>query len=85
MSKAKYYVRMTDSFMSGWGMSAGKTNVLVIECDTLEQAELVEYAGRQRPEMKRVQICADKPRERRGVLLSIKTFDQLGQCWKEGR
>ena len=29
----KYYVTMTDKFMSGWGEAAGKVNKLVIECE----------------------------------------------------
>lgn len=38
MSK-KYYVSMTDKFLSGWGSSRGKTSKLVIVCDTRQQAE----------------------------------------------
>ena len=36
-----YYVTMTDRFMSDWGLSAGRTNKLVIECPTYTQAEQI--------------------------------------------
>ena len=75
------YVRMTDKFMSGWGEARGKTNVLVIACETQAQAEAVEKAAHARPEMKRVQICLDKPKARDGVLYSHKKFSDLGGPW----
>ena len=39
---SKYYVTMTDEFMSGWGNAARKTNKLVIECDSMCEAIVVE-------------------------------------------
>jgi hypothetical protein len=42
----KWYVTMTDIFMSGWGEAKGRINKLVFECDGLEEAERVmKYAG----------------------------------------
>jgi hypothetical protein len=38
----KYWVSMTDKFMSGWGMAENKINKLVIECDSYDIAECVE-------------------------------------------
>lgn len=58
----KYYVTMTDSFMSGWGMAEGKTNKLVIECDTFEEAQIVKHNALNRTEMKYINICYNKPR-----------------------
>lgn len=58
---AKYYVTMTDSFMSGWGQAAGKTNKLVIECDSREEAEVVADNARSRSEMKYVNISNRRP------------------------
>lgn len=59
---AKYYVTMTDSFLSGWGMAEGKTNKLVIECNNLQEAEIVANNARARSDMKYVNICTTKPR-----------------------
>lgn len=58
----KYYVTMTDSFLSGWGMAKDKINKLVIECDSLQEAEIVADNARRRSDMKYVNICANKPR-----------------------
>jgi tRNA uridine 5-carbamoylmethylation protein Kti12 len=57
----KFYVTMTDKFMSGWGMSENKTNKLVIECESYEEAEIVYNNALNRSEMKYVNICDKKP------------------------
>jgi len=53
---------MTDKFFSGWGCAEGRTNKLVLECDSYEEAEIVAQNGRNRTEMKNVNICINKPR-----------------------
>jgi hypothetical protein len=58
----KVWVSMTDRFMSGWGQAQGKINKLVIECDTMREAEIVEANAKARTEMKHVNICLSKPR-----------------------
>ena len=58
----KYWVSMTDKFMSGWGMADHKTNKLVIECDNYDEAETVYNNALERSEMKYVNICMNKPR-----------------------
>lgn len=50
----KFYVTMNDTFMSGWGHAEGKTNKLIIECETLEQVETVMENAENRNEMKYV-------------------------------
>ena len=80
---SKIYVRMTDKFMSGWGMAEGKQNVVVVECDTWEQAEAIERAANKRSEMRRVQCCLGKPKNRSGVLYSHKQFRDLSGSWLE--
>jgi hypothetical protein len=57
-----YYVTMTDKFMSGWGQARNKTNKLVISCNTMEEALIVEENARNSSEMKYVNICTTKPR-----------------------
>lgn len=56
-----WYVTMTDKYMSDWGMAAGRTNKLVIICDTLEEAEVVADNAR-RKGMKYVNITKREPR-----------------------
>ena len=77
-----FYVTMTDKFMSGWGAANGKTNKMIVECDTIEQAEQIERAARRRSEMKYVNICASRPRYGSHVLESFKTYADLSGPWK---
>ena len=56
-----YWVSMTDKFMSGWGMADKKINKLVIQCDSYDEAEIVENNARHRSEMKFINICMNKP------------------------
>lgn len=77
----KYWVSMTDKFMSGWGMATNKTNKLVIACDTYEQAETIERNARKRREMKYVNLCIRKPRYGNHVLVSEKHFSDMGGPW----
>ncbi len=58
---AKYYVSMTDRVMSDWGMSKGKLNKLVLECDNLEEAEVVKRNAQDRSEMEDITIHKSKP------------------------
>jgi len=62
VSKDKIYVSMTDKFMSGWGQAQGRINKLVIECDNMREAEIVEQNAQNRTEMKYINICMTKPR-----------------------
>ena len=79
----KYYVTMTDKFMSGWGMAANKTNKLIIECDSYKDAELIERNAKKRPEMKYVNICSKKPYYGSNIYASWKTFEDMGDIWKQ--
>lgn len=76
------YVRMTDTFLSGWGDAAGKTNVLVVECDTKEQHDQIFGAAEFRSEMKRIQTCLYPPKERAGVQHTRRHYDDLSGDWK---
>jgi len=55
------YVTMTDKFMSGRGYADGKTNKLIFECDTLEEAEIVAENAAARGDMKYINITRKKP------------------------
>ena len=56
MAGKKYWVTMTDKFMSGWGMAAGLINKYIIECDNYKDAETIERNAHKRSEMKHVNI-----------------------------
>lgn len=77
-----WYVTMTDKFMSGWGMAEGKTNKLIIECETYEEAQTIERNARKRSEMRYVNITRTKPRYGRNVLPSWKKYTDMGAIWK---
>lgn len=57
----KYYVTMTDSFMSGWGLAEEKINKLVFECKNNLEAQIVYDNAKNRTDMKYVNICFYKP------------------------
>ncbi len=61
MKEQKYWVSMTDNFMSGWGGADNRTNKLVIECDNMEEAEIVKENAEDHKEMKYINICIKKP------------------------
>jgi hypothetical protein len=79
-----YYVTMTDKFMSGWGVAQGKTNKLIIECETSQQAEQIERAALRRAEMRYVSVRTTKPRYGSGIVESWKTWGDLGTIWTGG-
>lgn len=82
MSKEKYYVTMTDRFMSGWGKAEGLINKFVVECDTYKQAEIIKYNASRRKEMKYINITISKPYYNPSrYLVSHRLFEDLGQCW----
>lgn len=81
MKKPVFYVTMTDKFMSGWGRAKGMTNKLIIQCQTIEQAEQIERAARYRDEMTYVNIRTTKPYYGSNILASWKTWDELGEIW----
>jgi hypothetical protein len=57
----KYYVTMTDRFMSGWGMAKGKINKLIFECENYQEACIVADNAENRSDMKYINICSKKP------------------------
>ena len=58
---APFYVCATDAFMSGWGLSKGLNNRVILPCSSLDEAFIVANYARSRSEMKRVTICENKP------------------------
>lgn len=58
----KWYVSMTDRFMSGWGGAKGRIAKYVVVCDSFEEAEIAADNARRRSEMRYVNICVNCPR-----------------------
>jgi hypothetical protein len=84
MKQSKFWVTMTDKFMSGWGKAQGMTNKMIIECDNYKQAQQIEQAANRRSEMKYVNICSKKPYYRSNVLVSERHFNDMGGVWLKG-
>ena len=76
-----FYVTMTDRFMSGWGIAAGKTNKLVIACETIEQAETIERNARARREMRYINIRTTAPSYPRAIV-SRRVFADMSGPWR---
>ena len=79
--KRKYYVTMTDRFMSGWGKAEGKTNKFVIGTDDYDRAEKMAALARMRSDMRYVNIAIRKPYYNRNrVLVSYEDAEKIS--WK---
>ena len=57
----KYYVAMTDTFLSGWGGAEGRISKFIIVCDTYEQALEIQERSKEWEEMRYVNIHTKKP------------------------
>ena len=80
----KYWVIMTDNFMSGWGKAEGLINKFVVECDSHEQVERVENAANRRSEMSHVSIRTSEPKySSKRYLVSFRHYNDLGAIWKK--
>ena len=81
----RYYVCMTDKFMSGWGCADGKINIFIVECETKEEAIQIKYAAHKRPEMEHIKIRTKIPLaylykeeyKKHKYLVSLKKFNEL--------
>ena len=75
-----WFVVMRDQFMSGWGRADGLVNWMVVGCHSLEQAEAIELAAKDRDEMQHVSIT-DIVRHRSRRLYTYKQFGELSGNW----
>ena len=76
------FVVMKDNFMSGWGKAEGKTNLYVVACNTLQEANQIKAAAKTRWEMSNIRIQHHAPKDTRSTLVSMKNYSQLGGMWK---
>lgn len=82
---SKHWVTMTDRFMSGWGLADNKTNKLVIECDSYDEAEIVYNNALRRSEMKYINICMNRPRYNKNTTFeSYKTKKDMPRWFIKG-
>lgn len=79
------YVTATDKFMSGWGMAEGKINKLVFECETYDEARIVEENLRNRSEIRNVSIRYTKPSYNQSrYYVQFKDKNEYPNFYKEG-
>jgi len=78
-----YYVLATDTFLSGWGHSKSKDDVLVFVAKDFQQAERIESVLRARGEMKRVRINTTKPRLSESWYVQLFTEETYPSWYKE--
>ena len=61
MKEQKYYVTMTDKFMSDWGHAKDMNNKLVFVCDSYHEALIVSLNAEARSDQKYINIRSSKP------------------------
>jgi len=81
-----YYVSMTDTFMSGWGMcGTRKTNKLIFECESMDEAIIVADNAESRTDQKHVNICSNRPYyNKKRYYTQVKTKDIYPSWYKKG-
>lgn len=76
-----WFVNMHDKALSGWGDASHGRSILIIECETLYQADALEKAAQDRPEMVRISVTHKPRRTRDGDHVSHRTFADMGGAW----
>ena len=80
--RTKYYVTMTDKFMSGWGPARNLINKLIFECDSYEQAQIVADNAAARSDQKYINIVSTKPYySAKRYLAQYKTAQEYGSWY----
>lgn len=82
--EAPYYVLANDSFMSGWGPAAGKTNTVILPCRSYEEAEVVAANARARSDMRRVRIAYLPPKLSKRNIYSLMDRETAGRWYTPG-
>ena len=77
-----YYVTMTDTYMSGWGLAKNKKSKYILECETLEEAEIVKSNVECREEMKDIMINQQKPIYLNGYHVTISNKENAQNFFK---
>jgi hypothetical protein len=83
--RPQYYVTMTDSFMSGWGMADKRTNKLVFPCKDYEQALVVQENAENRTDQKYINIRSSKPYYNSDhIYAQFKSIEEYPNWYKAG-
>lgn len=78
----RFYVSMTDRFMSGWGRAEGRINKLVFVCNSEEEVEIVSDNAHNRTDMKYIHTYNKKPYwSGKRYLVQYKTKDDYGSWY----
>ena len=80
----KWFVTMTDRFLSGWGQAKGKDAKLVIGPMSYDDAIRIDRAARRRSEMKYVNIREAKGNPRNFYprsQVTVKKLSEMGGSW----
>uniref|UniRef100_A0A6M3K9G2 Uncharacterized protein n=1 Tax=viral metagenome TaxID=1070528 RepID=A0A6M3K9G2_9ZZZZ len=81
---APFYVLSNDKFMSGWGAAEGKTNTIILPCDSWQEAEIVADNAKGRSDQKNVRIVINKPRLQSHVVYSLLTKEGAARWYERG-
>lgn len=79
----EFYVQMRDNFLSHWGQSEGRFNLLQITCPDIKSAEVVATNARLRPEMSRVVVSNSRRESDSQTLVSELLYKDLGPIWRD--
>ncbi len=82
--KHRFYILANDSFMSGWGGAKGKTNTVVLGCDSTLEASTVEQNALNRSDMRHVRCVGNPPRMRSHVVFSYMDKDDAARWYEPG-
>lgn len=76
-----FYVNMVDKFMSGWGEAKNGRSIYIVKCDNLEEADAIDKAAQDRPEMKHITLTLTPRRARAGDQVTYRYVSELGGPW----
>lgn len=74
--KTPFYVVARDTFMSGWGMSKGRDNWVVLPCQSDEEATIVLENARRRTDMVEAHITESLADLLRRPDITVSLFDR---------
>lgn len=79
--KFKYWVTMTDKFMSGWGKAQNKICKYIYCCKTYEEALIVYENANDHKDQKHINICRSEPYYSPETHLSMWKFKKDSKAW----
>ena len=71
---AKFYVLTNDRFFSDW-FGNGKTNTIILPCDSMEQVITIMKHAKSRKDQYNVRCVFNKPRIREGRIYSLYSME----------